>query len=226
MRKIFLTGALCLSAALPAAAQPAPGCAAPARELIYKLAEAPYGAYSVWDAVYGGMEAEEHFAGGVIAENGHFVAAGERAWPNKKDKALILVEFDIRGRTSWEKELSLPGLEGVFRMLPSGKGYAVFANRLEGKKKTVWAGFFDAQGQKIRTAVISNPDGDIAGYDVISRAEGGFLLAAGFIPRGGGENPYAVLYDLDARAGRGGSPPAPSGRFTPPPDLLVPNQTL
>lgn len=187
-------------AAFPAWAQsPLQNCAL-RPELIFEMGEAEYGAYNVWDAVYGEMNTDEGFSSGVVVESGNVVAAGEKASFGKEGKVLQLVEFDQRGRVVWEAEHAVEGLFGIKKMLSVPGGFAVMGTVKDKKSRSsVWLGFFDRGGKILDRKKIEVNGNSLLPDDVILQTDGkGFLLSAAE----GDEKKeifHAVLYHLDMK---------------------------
>jgi hypothetical protein len=168
-------------------------------ELIFNLSEPEYGAYNIWDTVYGAQGLQERFVSGLSEGPNSTVVAGERFDKPDGDVKLILSDFDKRGRPSWEQEHTIEGLRSVLKILPADKGYVVFANMQRAKKKAaVWAGFFDAQGQLLSKKLIENSAGDLIAHDVIV-TKAGFMLAT-TLENVADAAPHGVLYSLNSRA--------------------------
>ncbi len=161
-----------------AAGPPPPDCSV-TYELIFNMDKPPYASYTMWDAVYGEMDWQEKFTSGAAQDNGFVVAAGERVIAGEPDVKLLLVEFEPRGRVSWQQEHVVRGLRSVKKMLRVPGGFLVLGGKEDKSRDSVWLGFFDGAGKLMDEQTIADPQGDLQPEDIILAASGkGFLLSA------------------------------------------------
>lgn len=161
----FVFAVLAGSLAAPATAQ---DCTV-MPEVIVPLKAPSIGAYSVWDGVHGEQKIDERFISGFTMENGHTFVVGERE--HAKGVQLTLAEIDRRGRVVWEKAHEMKGLSRVVKVLPYQGKAAVLA----AASRKSWIGFFDLQGELQSKSMLR---GEASPHDIITRKDGGFMLAA------------------------------------------------
>ncbi len=196
--RFFLTFALLFIAAAPAVAQTRVRDCSVDRELIFEMTKAEYGAYNVWDAVFGEMNTDERFVSSVVADSGNVVAAGETASYGKADKALHLVEFDNRGRVVWDVSHAIAGLTGIKKMLLTAEGFTIAGTSVAKGRTAVWLGFFDTAGKLLSQKTISGNQSLLPEDFIVQNNGKGFLLSAS---SGDAKKKlfHAVLYHIDAK---------------------------
>ena len=169
-------------------------------ELIFRMREPTYGAYNVWDTLYGERDVEERFVSGVYKASENIVLAGER-WDQMKGKdslSLLLVGLGRNGRLQWEKFHEIPGLYEVVKMLPVGDKYLILANIQDkaGKKK-VWLGVFDQAGDLLKQNVVADKKNALSAQDIIPAHNGKTFMMVGYLQEGSGQLPaHSVLYQV------------------------------
>jgi hypothetical protein len=168
-------------------------------EVIVDLSYPLFGSYYVWDGSYGGKEQIERFISGTVSNKGaNVVAVGERQLNEEGKKTLLLVEFDRRGRVTWEKTREVKDLINVVKILPRKGGYLVIGNQAESKTKArVWLGFFGDDGAFVREKFVRDNGFSLSGNDLAESFDGKSYVLAATAERVGSGGPYAILYWLD-----------------------------
>ena len=183
------------------------------RDLIFEMRDGRIGAYNVWDAVYGDVSHVEAFSSAVNVGEADTIAAGARmlqgknkeqdegAFEGKSEgkKQLLLVRFDYRGRTMWEKTHVVRGLDHVIKILPvSETSFIVIAN-IAGKTGKVWTGIFNDQGDLLRQTTITYPQGkSMTATDAMMRqVRKGFVMVGNAYDAAG--EAHSVIYFLNTK---------------------------
>ncbi|MCD8563267.1 MAG: hypothetical protein LRY54_04370 [Alphaproteobacteria bacterium] len=139
--------------------------------------------------------------GGIIdANDGDTIAAGERFYDEGENIGLTLRKINGRGRTQWERILNNYGFEKIVRIIGLEKGFLVLANKGGSKQpSTVWAGFFDSEGNLAESRDIKPPSGALKAFDILPLNNGRAFILSGQVTDGA-EAPYTALYRLDRKA--------------------------
>lgn len=174
-------------------------------EVILKLRKPSIGAYNLWDTAYGTHKSYESFeALGFALHNDNVIAAGEFAPNQEAEKSLILTEIDRRGRPVWEEMIDLEGLENIVTMLTLDDRHVVLANRT-GKDgaRSIWVGYFDEAGQKLRETIIKDGKFDLEANDMILTHDmKNLLLAVDKKPRDNSASAVAALYWVNFKSNK------------------------
>ncbi|MCF8496174.1 MAG: hypothetical protein K9G62_05830 [Alphaproteobacteria bacterium] len=168
-------------------------------EQIVNLSAPETGTYDIWSALYGERSTDEFFTAALKKDDQGFVAAGERFNPAQKEKEIIAVEFDRRGRAIHTYAESMPDIAGVVQILPADGGWTILANKKPIRKRgLIWIGFFGKDGEKISEHQIEDESGTLEATAFLRRADG-FWLTALFRKSDPSANPYSRLYRLNAQ---------------------------
>lgn len=170
---------------------------------IFKLRDPTIGAYSIWDSVHGTLEAREKYVSGVVLENGHVLALGQREMDKPKSIMLTLTEIDRRGRVVWEKTHMIKGLNKVIKILKRGENdFVVLAQQNNTKNAAkAWIGFFDRQGILKSRRVHAKAGGAFYPHDLIQRPNTkGFMFAVSVKNAASDMHHYSELYILNHKA--------------------------
>ncbi len=162
------------------------------------LRKPEYGAYSLWDTVYGSPGGLEIFRDGLYGEDGQRLSVvGEAHREGVHD--LLFVQIGQNGRVLLEQAHRIAGLEEVVRILPHARGFAVFANEKdETGRFVVWMGIFDRRGFLLGQTRIAEAAAGMRVTDVEPSASGdAYFMAASVSAESGGGAPSAALYRLD-----------------------------
>lgn len=140
----------------------------PPYEMVTALFHPDPGSSGVWDAFYGEAGSEEEFTSLVPLEGGGVFAAGEYRKAEGEKPALVLAEFDRRGKKLWDRTYALKGLEKIVKVLPQDGGFMVLANKAE----TFWIGFFTATGDMKAQKEFSEKQMSLSASDIVLSADG------------------------------------------------------
>lgn len=156
---------------------------------------------TLWSMNDGDKNLYDRFVGGIIdANDGDTIAAGERFYDEGENIGLTLRKINGRGRTQWERILNNYGFEKIVRIIGLEKGFLVLANKGGSKQpSTVWAGFFDSEGNLAESRDIKPPSGALKAFDILPLNNGRAFILSGQVTDGA-EAPYTALYRLDRKA--------------------------
>lgn len=167
-------------------------------EAIINLHKPEYGAYNLWDTVYGEWSGDEVFRDGLAGPDGRrLTVIGERR--GNADTELLFVQIGRNGRVFLNQAHRISGLEEVVSISPHQRGFAVFANRKNDQRRDViWMGVFDLQGFLLAQSHVSDRKSGLDVYDVKASQDGkSYLLAASAKADASGFPASAVLYRVD-----------------------------
>ena len=163
-------------------------------------ARRPFGAYNVWDTVYGESATHEAFKDGVVLAGGNILVAGEHLGPDRAGgPALLFAEIGRNGRVLWQKRHTLPAAAAVVKLQPRDQGVMVLANINPAKERPyIWMGFFDLRGTKLAAKTLKGSGEALRAHDVEPSRDGqSYILAASSRPAGSPQPGRARLYRLN-----------------------------
>ncbi|MCB1592858.1 MAG: hypothetical protein KDI90_10445 [Alphaproteobacteria bacterium] len=204
---LFLACLFLMCAVLPARAQEL--CAANF-EMVTSLFEPSFGSYSIWETVKGEGQRQEAFKSVADMGAGVTLAAGEMVPLAGVHPVVMLTAYDKRGQELWEKFHNVSSVEAVVKILKTGEDrIALMVNRNHrGEGKTVWIGFFDAQGMFKTQKVIREKGKQFVGMDMALSPDGKRLIIAVSEVKAGGtaEKPVIThspeVHILDVSSGK------------------------
>jgi hypothetical protein len=126
-------------------------CDAP-YETVTRFDKPDPGAAMVWQTFYNqyGSTARERQASFISSyglDNGDVLIVGQVQLMKNVRPSLLLVKFNDRGRSEWEKIHSIPHMKEIVKIVPDGEGSAVLVNTETPKGyRYFWIGFFDKSG--------------------------------------------------------------------------------
>jgi len=171
-------------------------------EAIVKLRAPSFGAYNVWDSVYGEVETHEQFKSGFVLPTKNLFVAGEHIDPDKGDKkSLLLSEIGRNGRVLWEKQHGVSNLLNIMKMVPHPKGAMIMANIMPSKGRSyIWLGIVNTAGELLSHKTIKGGKADLKGYDLVEAASGkSYVVAAYSEVQGSGQAGSSVLYRVNSK---------------------------
>ncbi len=145
-------------------------------ETITRLHHPDPGAFMVWNSVYGNEKHSTKFVFAIesSSKTGNVIAAGEVKITSGVRPALLLVEYDRRGRKIWGKIYKVPYMEKVIKIASDGDGYVVVANISAPKKHNeIWIGFIDGAGKLKSYKIIGDKKFDLFANDLQPKIGGG-----------------------------------------------------
>lgn len=172
------------------------------QEAILKLNKPSIGAFAIWDGVHGKENRDERYVSGVLQENGHVMAVGERTSLGKPTPELIFNEIDQRGRVVWEAKRAVKGLDRVLHMMRDGDSVIVLARISDGRAKTaIWLGFFNNRGVFKRERIFRSSLGALVDAHMIRVTDGaGYVLVASALGKEPLSNRVSEFYRLNSKA--------------------------
>ncbi len=180
-------------------------CDAP-YETITRLHHPDPGAFMVWNSVFGEQEHKTKFISAIasLRNNRNVIAAGEIRAASGIRPALLLVEFDRRGRKIWSKVHNIPYLDQVIKVASNGDGYVLIANISPPKKhRAIWLGFFDGMGKFKSYKKLSDNKFDLFANDMQPKiGSAGWVVPVTAIIKhadGGGDQKNASVFLLDSK---------------------------
>ncbi|MCC6597625.1 MAG: hypothetical protein IT559_02410 [Alphaproteobacteria bacterium] len=178
-------------------------------EVRVDLRKPEFGAYNIYDTIYGRWDQDEIFKAVVPIEGGQtLMAVGEvyqrdKSQPKSKAMAgahdLLLVQTGRNGRVLLDQIHHVEGLGAVVDALPHERGFAVFANqRNEAGRAVVWMGVFDPRGFMLDQQQVADSDAGLEVFNVVrDSSDGTYLLAASSLGGVSVTKASAVLYRID-----------------------------